>query len=59
MDAARRHARQSRCGTQGGGLVLLTLAFAFPAVPMGRTCLTHPMPYPLMTLAAIVLMVIP
>ncbi|WP_166891841.1 MULTISPECIES: hypothetical protein [unclassified Burkholderia] len=51
MDAAPWHGRQSRRGTKGGGLVLLTLAFAFPAIPMGCAFLAHPVSYRLLTLA--------
>ncbi|AOJ39908.1 hypothetical protein WJ23_18130 [Burkholderia lata] len=57
MDAALWHGRQSRRGTKGGGLLLLTLAFAFPAIPMGCAFLAHPVSYPLMTLAGIVRMI--
>ncbi|VWD28800.1 hypothetical protein BLA18112_05905 [Burkholderia lata] len=44
-------------GTKGGGLFLLALAFAFPAIPVGCAFLTHPMQYPLMTLGGIVLII--
>ncbi|WP_423372201.1 hypothetical protein [Burkholderia sp. LMG 32019] len=44
-------------GTKGGGLWLVALLVAYPAIPVGCAFLTHSFQYPLMTLAGLALII--
>ncbi|RXV65790.1 hypothetical protein D1006_37920 [Burkholderia stabilis] len=44
-------------GTKGGGLWLVALFIAYPAIPVGCAFLTHSFQYPFMTLAGIALVI--